>query len=162
MNNVVRTTQGLYRTKRAIPAQELIEAAKQLVSEGFHRTTTLSSPAVTRDFLTLELAQEEREVFGVIFADSQHRVLSFERMFQGSIGSTTVHPREVVKRSLELNAAAVIFAHNHPSGHAEPSTADRQITARLNSALELVDVRVLDHMVVGGKDIVSFAERGWL
>lgn len=162
MNNVVRTPQGLYRTKRAVPAQELIETAKKLVSESFHRTATLSSPSVTRDFLTFELAQEKREIFGVIFTDSQHRVLGFERMFQGSIGSTTVYPREVVKRSLELNAAAVIFAHNHPSGNAEPSTADRQITARLNSALELVDVRVLDHMVVGGKDIVSFAERGWL
>lgn len=162
MNNVVRTPQGLYRTKRAIPAQVLIETAKQLVSESFHRTATLSSPAVTRDFLTLELAQEEREIFGVIFADSQHRVLSFEKMFQGSIDSTTVHPREVVKRSLELNAAAVILTHNHPSGLAEPSAADRQMTQRLNSALQLVDVRILDHMVVGGTQIVSFAERGWL
>lgn len=162
MHNVIRTPQGLYRTKRAVPAQDLIETAKQLVSENFHRPTSIHNPTAVRDFLILELAQEEREIFGVIFVDSQHRLLRFEKMFQGSLSSTTVHPREVVKRSLELNAAAVILAHNHPSGLAEPSAADRQLTNKLESALALIEVHVLDHMVVGGKDIVSFAERGWL
>ena len=102
------------------------------------------------------------EVFACLYLDNRHRVLHFEELFRGTIDGASVHPREVVKAALHRNAAAVILAHNHPSGVAEPSAADRQITERLKSALQLVEIRVLDHLVVGDQDCVSFAERGWL
>jgi DNA repair protein RadC len=102
----------------------------------------------------------EHEVFGAIFLDTQHSILSFDLLFRGTIDSSSVHPREVVKQALRYNAAAVIFAHNHPSGVAEPSRADEMITRRLVEALAMIDVRVLDHFVVGGTEVVSFAERG--
>ncbi|MGG6196978.1 RadC family protein [Pantoea allii] len=121
-----------------------------------------TSATATRDWLRLNLAGLEREVFIVVFLDNQHRLLAHETLFCGSIASTEIHPREVVKAALRHNAAAAIFAHNHPSGHAEPSDADRRITERLKKALALVEVRVLDHLIVGSKEIVSFAERGWL
>lgn len=120
-----------------------------------------TSTALTRDWLRLNLAGLEREVFMVVFLDNQNRLLAHETLFHGSITSTEVHPREVVKAALRHNAAAAIFAHNHPSGYAEPSDADRRITERLKKALMLVEVRVLDHLIVGSKEIVSFAERGW-
>lgn len=123
---------------------------------------SFTSTHATRDWLRLKMAGLEREIFMVLFLDSQHRLLECETLFSGSISSTEVHPREVVKAALRHNAAAVILAHNHPSGHAEPSQADRQITDRLQNALELVEVRVLDHLVVGHNAMVSFAERGWL
>ncbi|MGC0807318.1 RadC family protein [Pantoea agglomerans] len=120
-----------------------------------------TSAALTRDWLRLNLAGLEREVFMVVFLDNQNRLLAHETLFHGSITSTEVHPREVVKAALRHNAAAAIFAHNHPSGYAEPSDADQHITERLKKALALVEVRVLDHLIVGSKEIVSFAERGW-
>lgn len=120
-----------------------------------------TSASLTRDWLWLNLAGLEREVFMVVFLDNQNRLLAHETLFNGSITSTEVHPREVVKAALRHNAAAAIFAHNHPSGYAEPSDADRHITERLKKALALVEVRVLDHLIVGSKEIVSFAERGW-
>lgn len=120
-----------------------------------------TSATATRDWLRLNLAGLEREVFIVVFLDNQNRLLAHETLFKGSITSTEVHPREVVKAALRHNAAAAIFAHNHPSGYAEPSDADRRITERLKKALALVEVRVLDHLIVGSKEIVSFAERGW-
>lgn len=121
-----------------------------------------TSAGATRDWLRLQMAGLEREVFMVLFLDNQHRLIGRETLFTGTINHTEVHPREVVKAALHHNAAAVILAHNHPSGETEPSQADRHITQRLASALTLVDVRVLDHLVVGGTAIVSFAERGWL
>ncbi|EOV9702206.1 DNA repair protein RadC [Cronobacter dublinensis] len=120
-----------------------------------------TSATATRDWLRLSLAGLEREVFMVVFLDIQNRLLAHETLFCGSIASTEIHPREVVKAALRHNAAAAIFAHNHPSGYAEPSDADRRITERLKKALALVDVRVLDHLIVGSREIVSFAERGW-
>lgn len=120
-----------------------------------------TSAALTRDWLRLNLAGLEREVFMVVFLDNQNRLLAHETLFHGSITSSEIHPREVVKAVLRHNAAAAIFAHNHPSGYAEPSDADRRITERLKKALALVEVRVLDHLIVGSKEIVSFAERGW-
>lgn len=120
-----------------------------------------TSATATRDWLRLNLAGLEREVFMVVFLDNQNRLLAHETLFYGSIASTEVQPREVVKAALRHNAAAAIFAHNHPSGYAEPSDADRRITERLKKALALVEVRVLDHLIVGSKEIVSFAERGW-
>lgn len=121
-----------------------------------------TSTSATRDWLRLHLAALEREVFMVLYLDNQHRLIAHEILFTGTISSTEVHPREAVKRALYFNAAAVIVAHNHPSGDPTPSQADRSVTQRLVQALALVDIRLLDHLVVGGMDIVSFAERGWL
>lgn len=121
-----------------------------------------TSASVTRDWLRLQLAKEEREVFMVLFLDNQNRLITHEILFTGTLSHTEVHPREVVKAALKHNAAAVIVAHNHPSGLAEPSQADRQITERLKQAMELIEIRLLDHLVVGGMEITSFAERGWL
>lgn len=120
-----------------------------------------SSHAV-RDWLRLQFATLEREAFTVLWLDNQHRLIAHDTLFMGTINSITVHPREVVKTGLKHNAAAAILSHNHPSGEAEPSHADRLITERLKQALELVDIRLLDHLVVGGMETISFAERGWL
>lgn len=121
-----------------------------------------TSTAAVRDWLRLKMTGLEREVFIVLYLDNQHRLLECETLFSGTINSTEVHPREVVKAGLRHNAATAVLAHNHPSGHSEPSDADRRITERLKQALDLVDIRLLDHLVVGRMDIVSFAERGWL
>jgi DNA repair protein RadC len=123
---------------------------------------SISSPDDTTKYLTLKLAECEHEKFCVIFMDNRHRLIAFKEMFRGTIDGCSVHPREVVKAALTANAAAVILAHNHPSGVAEPSRADTQLTRRLSDALALVDVRVLDHIVVGGSETVSFASRGLL
>jgi len=132
--------------------------ARQLREPGMSFTSSHD----VRDWLRLQLASLEREEFTAIFLDNQHRLISHETLFTGTINHTQVHPREVVKAGLKHNCAAVIVAHCHPSGLAEPSNADRQITTRIQQALELVDIRLLDHLVVGGMDVVSFAERGWL
>jgi DNA repair protein RadC len=120
----------------------------------------LTSPDATRDFLMLELALLEHEEFYCIFLDNQHRVIKAECCFQGTIDGASVYPREVVKRALQINAKALILAHNHPSGLAEPSESDRAITRRLIDALGLVDIRVLDHFIIGGAECFSFAEQG--
>ena len=119
----------------------------------------LTSPQASKDYVKLQLATYEHEVFACLFLDNKHRVIAFEKLFRGTIDSSSVYPREVVKASLSHNAAAVIFAHNHPSGVAEPSQADVNITNRLKDALTLIDVRVLDHLIVG-EEVISFAERG--
>jgi len=121
-----------------------------------------TSSSSVRDWLRLQLATLDHEAFIVLWLDNQHRLTAHDTLFLGTINSITVHPREVVKAGLKHNAAAAILAHNHPSGEAEPSDADRRITARLKQVLELVDIRLLDHLVVGGMDITSFAERAWL
>ncbi len=120
----------------------------------------LSSPRDAQDFLRTRLARLEHEVFAVLYLDNRHRVLAFEELFRGTLNGTAVYPREVVKRALHHNAAAVIFTHNHPSGVPEPSSADEVLTQRLREALSLVDVRVLDHLVIGCEGVVSFADRG--
>ncbi len=120
----------------------------------------LNSPASVKSYLSLKLAQLQHEVFACVFLDAQHRVIEYEELFRGTLTQTSVYPREVVKAALFHNAAAVILAHNHPSSVAEPSRADITLTDALKQALALVDVRVLDHFVVGGADCVSFAERG--
>ncbi|HBZ3553125.1 TPA: DNA repair protein RadC [Klebsiella pneumoniae] len=120
------------------------------------------SSTAARDWLRLLLAGQEREVFMVLYLDNQHCLLESETLFAGSVNQVQVHPREVVKSALRFNAAAVVLAHNHPSGDPEPSKADRQLTDRLKEVLGLVDVKTLDHLVVGQDDIVSFAERGWI
>ena len=124
--------------------------------------STIRSPADTEDFLKARLSDLEHESFCVIYLDNRHRVIQFEELFRGTIDGTSVYPREVVKSSLQYNAAAVILSHNHPSGVAEPSQADERITKRLKSALELVDIRVLDHIIVGSGKATSLASRGLL
>lgn len=123
---------------------------------------SFTSPGTVSDWLRLRMARLEREVFMVLWLDNQHRLLAHEALFTGSINSTEVHPREIVKAALKHNAAAVLLAHCHPSGNAEPSVADRQITGRIKDALALVEVRVLDHCIVGGMSVYSFAEHGLL
>lgn len=122
----------------------------------------LNSPQAVRDYLALSLGAREHEVFVAVFMDTQNRVIAAEELFRGTLTQTSVYPREVVKRALALNAASVILAHNHPSGTLEPSQADHWLTDQLKSALALIDVRTLDHFIIGGRDAVSFAECGWM
>lgn len=140
--------------------QAVLEMARRHLQQTLQRENALTSPDLTRDFLTSRLRAYSQEVFGCLFLDNQHRVIEFEELFRGTIDGASVYPREVVKRALALNSAAVIFAHNHPSGVAEPSDADRHVTLRLKQALSLVDIRVLDHFIVGEGRAYSFAENG--
>lgn len=142
--------------------QAVLELARRSLREEVRRDTVLSSPGKVRDFLRITLARREHEVFMALFLDSQNRLLAADELFRGTLTQTSVYPREVVKRALALNAGAVIFAHNHPSGVAEPSRSDELLTASLKQALALVDVRVLDHLIVAGTAMTSFAERGLL
>jgi DNA repair protein RadC len=152
-----------YAVSRESEDQTIAKALEILHRRLCHENATyLTSPDVARDYLRVRLGQLEHEVFGCLFLDNRHRVLAFEEMFRGTIDGASVHPREVVKEALRYNAAAAILAHNHPSGTPEPSRADESITRRLKEALGLIDVRVLDHMIVGGTSITSFAERGLL
>jgi DNA repair protein RadC len=142
--------------------QAVLEMARRALDEKIKAGDALNSPRAVRDYLRLALAGREYEVFAGIFLDAQNRVLAVEELFSGTLGQTSVFPREVVKRALHHNAAGVIFAHNHPSGLAEPSGADEALTAALKKSLALVDVKVLDHFIVGSGAIMSFAERGLL
>jgi len=140
--------------------QAALEIARRTLREKLEAGAALSGPGAVRDYLRLTLHARPHEVFVVVFLDAQHRVLASEELFRGTLTQTSVYPREVVKRALQHNAAAVILAHNHPSGVAEPSRADEALTAALKQALALIDVRVLDHFVVAGDCALSFAERG--
>ncbi|MBV1876442.1 MAG: DNA repair protein RadC [Pseudomonadales bacterium] len=139
-----------------------LELTERYLQSGLQRGAVISDPNATRQYLKTRMKGYEREVFACMYLDNQHRLIRYEELFFGTIDGATVHPREVVKRALENNAAAVIFAHNHPSGIAEPSQADRRITERLKAALAMIDVRVLDHFIVGDESVLSFAERGIL
>ncbi|ASV53900.1 DNA repair protein RadC [Lelliottia jeotgali] len=144
-------------------AQRTIRRAINLLDKYLRQPgIPFTSSTAARDWLRLQLAGQEREVFMVLYLDNLHCLLKSETLFAGSVNHVQVHPREVVKSALRHNAAAVVLAHNHPSGQAEPSLADRQITTRLQQALALVDVNTLDHLVIGSDGIVSFAERGWI
>lgn len=142
-------------------SSQILETAAGIIAERYVRGDVFTNPSATMDFLRFKLHQHEREVFAVMMLDSQHRLIEFTELFYGTIDAASVYPREVVKAVLSCNAAAVILTHNHPSGIAEPSQADRRITERLINALSTIDVPVLDHIVVGDQ-CVSFAERGWL
>lgn len=142
--------------------QAVLEMGRRHLASTLNKTSALESPAAVRDYLTARLRHQTREVFACLFLDNRHRVIKFESLFFGTIDAASVYPREVVRKALMHNSAAVILAHNHPSGIAEPSRADRQITDRLVQALATVDIRVLDHMVVGDGEVVSFAERGFI
>jgi DNA repair protein RadC len=140
--------------------QAVLEMGRRHLREQLHRSDVLTSPQQTRDYLRARLTGYPYEVFACLFLDNRHRVIEYEELFRGTIDGTSVHPREVVRRSLSHNAAALILAHNHPSGVAEPSQADRAITRRLKAALELVDIRLLDHLIIGSGEITSLAEQG--
>ena len=153
----------LFAYELTASAQQTIREALTLLERQLREPgASFTSSHAVRDWLRLQLASLEREEFTALFLDNQHRLIAHETLFTGTISHTQVHPREVVKAGLKHNAAAIIVAHCHPSGHAEPSNADRQVTTRIQQALELVDIRLLDHLVVGGMEITSFAERGWL
>ncbi len=145
-----------------VQLQAVLEMSRRALQEELQHGDTLNSPRVVRDYLKLLLAGRSQEVFLVLFLDTQHRVIASEELFHGTLSQTSVYPREVVKRALAHNAAAVIFAHNHPSGSTEPSQADQLLTCALKQALALVDVTVLDHFVVSAGQTLSFAERGLL
>jgi DNA repair protein RadC len=154
-------TRGLGMAKY-VQLRATIEIGRRIVLAKARQLDALTSPDAARQFLTLKLRNLGHEVFVCLFLDTRHRVLAYEEMFRGTLTSASVYPREVVKACLAANAAAVIFAHNHPSGVAEPSETDVDITERLSHALALIDVRVLDHLVIGDEAPVSFAERGLL
>lgn len=145
-----------------VELQAVLELGRRHLAEALDRADPLTSPDATRRFLQARLRDLPHEVFAALFLDNRHRVIRYEELFRGTIDGASVHPREVVKAALKLNAAAMIFAHNHPSGIAEPSHADERLTHRLRDALGLVDIRVLDHVVIGDQQMVSFAERGLL
>lgn len=142
--------------------QAVLEMARRAMHERMRDVDALNSPTAVKDYLRLTLGGKAYEVFTVLFLDAQNRPLAIEELFRGTLTQTSVYPREVVKRSLHHNAAAVIFAHNHPSGAAEPSNADQMLTQALKNALALIDIRVLDHFIVGSGSVLSFAERGLL
>ena len=152
-------TNGLGMAKY-VQIQAAIELGKRYLESGLKQGDVLADPKATRDYLLAQLRAYPHEVFACLFLNNRHHIISFDKMFNGTIDGASVYPREVVKKALGHNAAAVIFAHNHPSGIAEPSNADISLTRRLKTALELVDIRVLDHFVIGDNQAVSFAERG--
>ena len=138
------------------------ELMRRFLDERLIRENALTNPELTRQFLQSRLRDQEREIFALLLLDNQHRVIEFNELFFGTVDAAAVYPREIVTLVLKRGAAAVILVHNHPSGVAEPSRADRMITERIQAALGLLDIRVLDHLVVGDGETVSFAERGWL
>jgi DNA repair protein RadC len=157
----LESVKGLGPAKRA-EMVAVLELARRSLVQQMREQPLFDSPERVKQYLQLQLSERAHEVFGVLFLDSQNRMLSFEELFRGTLTQTSVYPREIVKRALELRAGAVILAHNHPSGVAEPSRADELLTGALKNALSLVDVKVLDHVVVGKGCTVSFAERGLL
>ncbi len=163
MNTILYTADASAPTGfRQATFEETVAGAKTALTRRLRRGKTLESPRAVQDFLTVTLGSRDYETFCCIFLDNRHRVIDFVELFRGTLDGATVHPREVVKEALSRNAAAVIFAHPHPSGVAEPSQADELITRRLKDSLALVEIRVLDHVVVADGSCTSFAERGLL
>ena len=156
---LVRDVTGDYHPANA---NEVLQAAQRVLAGRMHGCEAMTSPQVVRDYLRVKLGTLEHEVFAVIHLDAQNRVTDYVEMFRGTVSQTSVYPREVVKEALARNSAALLLVHNHPSGAAEASRADELLTQTLKSALALVDVRVLDHLIVAGNTISSFAERGLL
>lgn len=154
-------TNNQYPAHQTTSLNELLEHAAEALTQKYKREGTFNNPDNVKDYLQLKLGSYDREVFALMLLDNQHQLIRFEELFFGTIDAASVYSREVVKAALNANAAAVILAHNHPSGIAEPSRADKRITNRLVDALGLINVRVLDHIVVG-EHCVSFAERSWI
>jgi DNA repair protein RadC len=145
-----------------VQLQACVELARRALGETLRAESALATPEAMRDFLRLTLSHERSEVFGVLFLDAQHRKLAFEILFRGTLTQASVYPREIVKAALKHNAASVVLAHNHPSGHAEPSAADLRLTESVKQALATVDVQVIDHIIVAKQAAISFVERGLL
>ena len=151
---------GKYWFPRRLNAEEVLRSASMILDGKLKSGDCYTDSKTVKEYLRVEIGMEEREIFLVLFLDNQHQLLKSERLFLGTVSSAVVHPREVVKTALKHNASAVIVAHNHPSGIAEPSQADRRITEQIRQALELVEIRLLDHFIVGSTEVVSFAEMG--
>ncbi|MCW7538721.1 DNA repair protein RadC [Aquabacterium sp. A7-Y] len=160
-SDALKAVKGLGPAKRAELAA-VLELARRALAEQLQTRPAFEAPEQVKHYLRLQLGARPHEVFAALFLDAQNRLLALEELFRGTLTQTSVYPREVLKRALAHNAAAVILAHNHPSGHAEPSKADEYLTRTLQTALSLIDVKVLDHVVVGRGEAVSFAERGLL
>lgn len=158
----VREKASLYRFQDTQSDNDILAAAEGILLRRLERLGTLTSPEQSAAFLRMRMAHLEHEEFHAVWLDTRHRVLGVDALFRGTLDGASVHAREVVKAALRWNAAAVIFSHNHPSGDAEPSPADRAITRRLREALDLVEVRVLDHVVVAAGGATSLAQRGWM
>ena len=154
---MVRDAQGRYLLATA---DQILDAAHQAIDQKMQRGASFTESAVVKEYLCAKLAKFEYEVFAVLFLDSQHRLIEYAEMFRGTISQASVYPREVVKKALQCNAAAIIVSHNHPSGVPEPSRADEVMTKTLQSTLAVVDVQVLDHVIVRGNCAVSMAQRG--
>ena len=152
---------GEYYTKGAVTSEAILAMARQLIKNKLAKGEIIDNPRVAMDYLPHHLALLEHETFWVLFLTNQHKVLAFEQLFSGTIDQSAVYPREVIKRVLQLNAKAVIFAHNHPSGNSEPSSNDIYITRKLKETLALIDVNVLDHFIVGADVVTSLAEQGY-
>jgi len=150
------------RRYKVASSDEIVEAARAVVGQRMKRGASFANPVDSQRFFLDKLGGLQREVFAAAYLDTRHRLIEYVELFHGTIDGAEVHPREVVRQAIRCNAAAVILAHNHPSGTPDPSAADRAVTARLKQALALVDVRVLDHIVVGGMKTAAMAERGWV
>ncbi|BEE18460.1 RadC family protein [Aeromonas veronii] len=151
---------GTYLVTELINEEDLLTIANQIARQKLAKGVAITDQHLAQQALQTLLQSREHEVFAMLFLDNQHRILGYEELFRGTLSSASVYPREVVKRALALNAAALMLVHNHPSGYPEPSRADIEITLRLQDALALVDIRILDHLVVGTEGVVSLAERG--
>ena len=162
-SGLVRDLLGNYHLGATLTDDDILHAAEGILEHKLMRSgEALTDPAASARYLKARLAAYPYEVFACLFLDNRHRVIAFEELFRGSIDGCSVHPREVIRSCIKHNAAAIIFAHNHPSGVSEPSAADRAITQRLKEALDFIDVRVLDHLVVGAGEPTSLAQRGWI
>ena len=162
MNQINSETQPEYHTNPTSDDALIQTCLKILESRIRKPETYIKNPEDTKNYLKLELSEKEHEVFAVLFLDSQHGVIAYEEMFQGTIDEASVYPREIIKKALKFNAAALIIAHNHPSGNPESSDADITITNRIKDAANLLEIRLLDHIIVGGVDTISLAEQGYL
>lgn len=161
-HSIIKNDHGFYEISGTIRPDDIINLAADILYANLSQQTALNGPAEVARFLQMKLANEAHENFGVIFLDSKHRVISYQKLFLGTIDSATVYPRVVAKIALSFNAAAVILAHNHPSNDCEPSEADKRLTLKLKESLALIDIRVLDHFIVSRSGWVSFAERSLL
>ncbi len=152
-------TQGLGPVKFSY-MQAALELGRRFLGQKIQRQDVMTNPESVNDFLSFHLRDRGQEIFAVLFLDNRHQVIKYKEMFQGTLGSASVHPREIIKQVLHYNAAAIIIAHNHPSGVAEPSQSDADITVKIQKALQLIDVRLLDHIIVGDGEFVSLSNRG--
>ena len=158
----VKNDHGLYEINGSIKPDDILTLAADILYEGFSQRDALTNPTDVARFLQLQLAREEHENFAVLFLDGKHRVITYEKIFSGTIDSAVVYPRVVAKLALTFNAAAIVVAHNHPSNDCEPSEADKRLTRQLKESLALIDIRVLDHFIVSRSGWMSFADRGLL